>query len=119
MFVPFQIKPEIVPQGGKIIKLTACGVTVIDSHCFIPMPLSQLPKAFGLQELKKGYFPYLFYPPEGLDYIGPWPPSDTYDPNHMKNRAGFDEWYQQQRDQQFNFKEELLSYCHSDVDILR
>jgi hypothetical protein len=33
---------------------------MIDSINFLPSALSELPKMFGLEELKKGYFPHLF-----------------------------------------------------------
>jgi len=37
------------------------------------MFLAKLPKAFGLTELKKGYFPHLFNKTENRDYVGPLP----------------------------------------------
>ena len=33
-------------------------IRVLDSLNFLPMKLAALPKAFGLTELRKGYFPY-------------------------------------------------------------
>ena len=38
-----------VPTGGLNIRF-------LDSLNFLPMPLAQLPKSFGLEELKKGFF---------------------------------------------------------------
>ena len=35
-------------------------IKLIDSHNFIPMPLSKFPKTFGFTELHKGYFPHHF-----------------------------------------------------------
>ena len=34
-------------------------IKFLDSLNFLPMPLSKLPKSFGLKELKKGFFPHL------------------------------------------------------------
>ncbi len=34
--------------------LSACGIRVLDSLNFLPFPLSALPKAFNLKEMKKG-----------------------------------------------------------------
>ncbi len=71
---------------------------MIDSLNFLPMPLAKLLAAFGLRELKKGFFPYLFTP--GMDYIGPWPLAVTYNLDNMDTdlQKEFDEWYLQQID---------------------
>ncbi len=61
------IVPRIIPKGREVMVLCAEHVTVKDSLNFLPMPLSALPAAFGLKELKKGFFPYLVAP--GVDYI--------------------------------------------------
>nr|CAI5858649.1 unnamed protein product [Callosobruchus analis] len=54
------LKPELIIQGTKLLLLSVENVKFIDSLNYFPMPLSKLPKAFGLQGLKKGYFPHLF-----------------------------------------------------------
>ena len=46
---------------------------ILDFLNFLPMKLSAMPKAFNLTELKKGYYPYLFWPEEGFEYKGDWP----------------------------------------------
>ncbi len=48
------IAPKVVPKGREVMALTACGIRVLDSLNFLPFPLSALPKAFNLKELKKG-----------------------------------------------------------------
>ena len=47
----------------------------IDSLSFIPMKLANFPKIFGLDELRKGYFPHLFNKKENENYVRPIPPS--------------------------------------------
>lgn len=37
----------------------------------------------------------------------------------IEKRQEFESWYRKQQAKQFNFKEELISYCESDVDILK
>ena len=51
---------------------------------------------------------------------GAWPDKTFYDPGSMKPGAKkeFETWYQTVRNQKFNFKEELVSYCQTDVRIL-
>ena len=51
---------KIIYNGSKIMYMTVekdLHIKVIDSLNFLPMKLSKLPKAFGLKELKKGWFP--------------------------------------------------------------
>ncbi len=56
-----------------------------------------------------------------MNYIGDWPDAYFYDPANMKPamRDEFYKWHRQQQGKQFDYREELLSYCESDVDILR
>ena len=90
---------------------------------FLPMPLSAMPKSFGLNELKKGYWPYLANEPEFYTYEGPLLDKDFYCVSGMKSKAAtdFDRWYDDQVAQNylFNFRKELTDYCISDVAILR
>ena len=68
------------------------------TFCFLPFSLASFPKAFELVDLKKGFFPHLFNTPENQSYVGPIPPSDTYDPDSMNHdkRQEFLSWYQDQ-----------------------
>ena len=112
-------------RGAKIISLTVpmFNIKFIDSLNFIPMSLAKFPKTFGMRELCKGYFPHLFNKEENQNYVGPIPDADYYAPNAMKPevREAFLTWHKEQRDNGyiFNFKEEIIKYCRSDVDILR
>ena len=51
----------------EIPKLT---IKIIDSLNFIQQPLSSFPKTFGINQLKKGYFPHYFNKKCNQDYIG-------------------------------------------------
>ena len=119
------VKPTLIMNGAKIMEMRVPDVNVrfIDSLNFFPMPLSKLPKTFGMKELKKGYFPHFFNTEENQHYVGPIPDVEHYDPDGMKPEArdAFLTWYQEQQTKKvvFNMQEELVAYCRSDVDILR
>ena len=119
------VKYYVIMSGAKIVTLTVpmFNIRFIDSLNFIPMALANFPKTFGLDELRKGYFPHLFNKRENQNYIGPIPCEPYYTPNSMspKNRKAFQEWYKEQKDCDyvFDFAKEIKAYCTSDVDILR
>ena len=119
------VKYEVILRGAKILSLTIpmFNMKFIDSLNFIPMSLSKFPKTFGMTELCKGYFPHLFNKEENQDYIGPIPPVAYYAPNAMKPEAreAFLAWHKKQVEDNyvFHFKNEIVKYCRSDVDILR
>ena len=97
---------------------------MLDSLHFLPMALSQLPKSFGLKELKRGYFPHLYNSPQyeqDLDRVLPnLPDMHFYNVDNMRGgaKAKFMEWYVENKNKPFDFHTELLSYCRSDVNIL-
>ena len=111
---------EQVCNGGKIMQLNFDRIRFIDSLSFFQMPLSAFPKTFGLTKLKKGYFPHLFNRPENQDYIGQIPALHYYMPEvmSMSGRKAFETWHAQQTGT-FNFAEELVAYCESDVKLLK
>ena len=119
------IKYEIILRGAKILSMTIpmFNIKFIDSLNFIPMALSQFPKTFGKTQLCKGYFPHFFNKEENQNYIGPIPDVDYYSPKTMKPQAreAFLAWHQEQVESNyvFNFREEIVKYCRSDVAILR
>jgi hypothetical protein len=117
--------PDVIMCGAKILSMyiPMLKIKFIDSLSFIPMRQADFPKTFGLSELAKGYFPHLFNKTENQNYIGPLPPSPYYYPDGMSlmEREKFMEWHNGLKENSyvFNFQEEILSYCRSDVDILR
>ena len=119
------IKYDVILRGAKILSMTIpmFNMKFIDSLNFIPMSLSQFPKTFGKTELCKGYFPHLFNKEENQSYVGPIPPVPYYSPNTMKPEARetFLAWHKEQVENNyvFDFRNEIIKYCRSDVAILR
>jgi hypothetical protein len=85
------------------------------------MKLAKIPEAFGLEELTKGFLPHLFNTKENQNYKGPYPALKFfgYDSMSPNDRKKLSEWYTSKRSEVFNFQDEMLKYCRSDVDILR
>ena len=124
---------DVTFNGAKCVTLTTkpkqpkrtslkIDIKFIDSLNFIPMALARFPKTFGQDELCKGYFPHYFNKDENQDYVGPIPCQDDYGANYMKPEARekFMAWHQEQVENNyvFDFQQEILKYCRSDVDIL-
>ena len=109
--------------GAKVLSFKSGPVKFIDSLCFLAMPLASFASTFSLTELKKGFFPHLFNTPENQQYVGRIPDLEFYDPDGMmQNRKNeLLQWHAEQvrRNVQFNFKEELIAYCKSDVQLLK
>ena len=119
------VKYEVILRGAKILSMTIpmFNIKFIDSLNFIPTSLAKFPKTFGKTELCKGYFPHLFNKEENQNHVGPVPCQADYGANFMKPEARetFLAWHKEQRESGyvFDFKEEIVKYCRSDVDILR
>lgn len=113
-------EPSIIPNGTKIMSITYRCVKVIDSYSFLPVGLDKLPKMFGIKELKKGFFPHEFNRPENFDYVGSYPPKESYGYRFFSQEKmiEFDHWYASKHNEEFNFQNELESYCLSDVKVL-
>ena len=65
--------------------------------------------------------PHFFNTAKNLDYVGPHPEPKYYGADFTSGdkRSQFLDWYEEQKDQIFHSKEELLAYCMDDVNILR
>ena len=107
-------------MGAKVLTFKCGPITFKDSLCFLPFPLSAFLATFGIQELKKGYFPHGFNTPKHQDHVGSIPDKKYFDPDGMKekDREEFEKWYGKQRGE-YIFKTELLDYCKSDVALLK
>ncbi|OOY49400.1 hypothetical protein BOV97_12840 [Solemya velum gill symbiont] len=119
------IRPsKIIYNGSKIMYLDVgkgLNIKVLDSLNFLPMKLAALPKAFGLRELRKGHFPHFFNTKVNQEYMGSYPEPKYYGVDFMgvKEREEFFAWYDTVKNDAFHFRNEMLEYCRSDVDILR
>ncbi|KAG1651986.1 putative DNA polymerase [Nymphon striatum] len=117
------IKPEVIFTGSKIMLLhvrRGLNIRLIDSLNFMKMGLKDLPKCFGLTGSKKGDFPHLFNRTENQNYKGKYPDLKYYNTGSMKSteREHFLKWYEEVKDETFDFKKELVAYCLNDVEIL-
>ena len=116
---------DIIYRGAKSLSMTVpmFNIKFIDSINFIPMSLAKFPKTFGQDELCKGYFPHMFNKEENQNYIGPMPCQNDYGVNFMKpgEREAFIAWHDEQvaNNYRYDFREEIIKYCRSDVDIMR
>ena len=74
-------------------------IKVLDSLNFLPMALSKIPKALGLQELKKGFFPHFFNREENQHFIGAYPDTVFYGCDYMnkQDREHFLKWYKRRK----------------------
>ena len=119
------IKPYCIYNGAKIMfmEIPKLSIRFIDSLNFLQMPLKSFPKTFGVSELKKGYFPHYFNKECNKNFVGLIPSKKHYGYNQMKpdERLKFLKWYEERVSENyvFDFKNEILEYCRSDVDILR
>ena len=89
------LKLDQLANGTKILSLSFAGLKFLDSLSFLRMALSSFPKAFGLCELKNGFFSHFFNVKEHEHYIGPILTRDYYDPEGMSTtrKAEFEEWH--------------------------
>lgn len=118
------IKASHIYNGSKLLyaKLqNGTGIRLVDSLNFLPMALSKLPKAFGIEGVKKGWFPHFFNTMNNQNYEGPYPNIQHYGADSMmsEEKEKFLQWHATQAGKTFIFKDEILSYCKSDVNILR
>ena len=109
-------------RGNKIVTAVINNdLKLIDSYAFVAHALAKFPSIFNIAE--EGFFPHIFNRPEFWEYIGPIPHWLYYDPDtfHPAKREEFFKWYDEQVKSEsiFDFKQEMISYCHSDVQLLR
>jgi len=118
--LPTDSVPIPLVVGNKFLSINFNGILWLDSASFIPMPLSSFPKSFGINELKKGFFPHAFNIPENQSYVGPYPEKAFYQPEHfsIEKKIEFDQFYTETLGKIFDFKKEFLDYCKSDVKLL-
>jgi len=114
---------EQLRNGCKLLEVKHDNIRFIDSLSFFQMPLSAFPKTFGLTEVKKCYFPHKFNTPDNQEYVGPIPAMDYYmaEATSPKGRQEFEKWHKEQHHIQvvFDFQKELVTYCESDVCLLK
>lgn len=118
--LPIDPRPSVVVNGSKILSIRFKKVSLIDSYSFIPISLASFPNAFGISELRKGFFPHLFNTKSNQLYVGAYPDKKFYGTKFfLKSQlAEFENWYEKVKFDIFDFQKELKAYCWSDVDLL-
>ena len=112
--------PKFLMIGHKFLKIEYNNIIILDSFSYLQMSLSQFSKTFDLEEIK-GYFPHFFNTKENQLYSGIGLPSIEmygYDNMSVKERLKFKEWYDRNKQNNFNMYQELVKYCESDVNLL-
>ena len=114
---------KLLTQGAKVMSFETGNLVFKDSMNFFNTNLDKFPATFNLQELHKGYVPHAFNRAENFSYRGVYPLADQYCPDDMleKKREKFLTWHAQKirENAVFDFQEELLRYCESDVQLLK
>ena len=122
----YQQQREITEQltvGAKVLSFRSGPIKFIDSLCFLPMPLASFSSTFNLTELKKGFSLRLLNTPDRQQYMGRIPDFEFYDPKGMmeKKKQELECWHSDQVHQNvvFDFHQEMVEYCQSDVALLK
>ena len=91
-------KPELILNGIKIVSMKIEHMLIIDSVSYLPMPLRNLPVAFGLS-VTKSWYPHYFNTNKNLNYVGPIPDVSYYGVDEVGLSEGgeFITWYEGQR----------------------
>ena len=89
---------DIMATGTKMLHFKHKHLTFKDSLCFLNMPLTNFTRTFRLKELKKGWFPHKFSKLENLDYEGPIPSLQFFDPAQMnkEKKEECETWHAEQ-----------------------
>ena len=97
------------------MEIPKLSIRFIDSLNFLQMPLKSFPKTFGMNELKKGYFPHYFDKTYNKNYVGSMPSKKHYSYNQMKpdERTKFLRWYDDRVSENyvFDIQREIIEYC--------
>ena len=110
--------PELILNGLKIVSMKIHHIQVLDSVFYMPMPLRNLPEAFGLKAFKSWY-PHYFNTKAYIDYVGPMPAIE-YNGVEMSEgeRREFMAWYNEQKVKVFDNRHVIEQYCQNDVTVL-
>ena len=114
---------DIIGTGTKMLHLTHKNLVFKDSLSFLNMALTNFSNTFGLEQLKKGWFPHTFSKLENLQYEGKIPALHYYEPQYMDKdeKKACEDWHAEEvaKGEVWNFKKGLLEYCKSDVKLLK
>lgn len=123
---------KFVMEGCTIKQAKIKNVVLRDTFLHLKSSLDKLPSMLGITDEhfrnkygaapKKLYFPYPFCTDNTLEYEGPIPALDFYQPErkHPKERKELEKWHAQQKTQgvTWNLKDEYLKYFPMDLNLL-
>lgn len=134
LLVDFLESADVVPKnmieiGSKYLEVSfqnpySSKSTIVfrDSLNHLQARLKDLPGMFGLDPaiVKKGYFPYLFNTPQNQNYRGAIPPRSMFGTESFSASAlaDFEQWYESRRGHEYDLKQEMVTYCENDVEVL-
>jgi hypothetical protein len=125
-FIQARVKTNDVVNGNTFYSITyrmnaKVRIRFVDSYKFMPFPLREFPKAFGFDNVVKGYFPYRFLTREHLNYIGPMPAPEWFDFGKMRERERVEaeRWYEEHKDDIIDLRKMCIEYCKDDVQVLQ
>ena len=98
MLRKFNITPQVVMNGNKILCMKMLNITVLEYYLFFCNSLKKLPKILNIDlGCEKGFHPYFF---SDLNYVGPIVNKKYFDISCMDDdeRVKFEEWYESKRD---------------------
>lgn len=117
-----KVTRDPILKGTKIIRMEVGEIRFMDSLLFFNMPLSKLPKAYGLTNVMKGDFPFGVLKDWPLDTVtDQWPSIEYYSADWKKpnEKEELQEWLARiPAGTIFDLKKELLQYCHNDAAIV-
>ena len=133
--------PKVVFDGASVVQIKTFEGRLIfmDSLRFLTMRLKDMPKTFGVQEAKKGFFPYRLNNREYWDKVIALPSKEDFEVQFMSNKdkVEFETWYNnniyqvfmrvqeeyqnglRHDDLWYDIFEENEAYCRDDVRVLR
>lgn len=125
------ICPQIIKKGEKLYQVSIrrrkehiANTIFRDTFNWIPLKLSKMPKALGLEVEDKGWFPHSYNRHENLfTQLPNLPPYDAYGAETMMEEGAFNfqHWYYANaiaKRTPFCLKDALEEYCMQDVAIL-
>ena len=129
-----QMVAQKIQRGTRIMNLyyTELDVTFKDSLCFIPSALRDMPNNFGVEELRKGFFPHKLMTVEymkqsSLSNFKVMKPSQDFFPGDFRvGKAGREEKKEldiflkgfYEGDNVWDLKKDAIEYCISDTFLL-
>jgi hypothetical protein len=110
---------NVLTNGLSLLKFRVRNFTFLDSINFFPSRLSDLPKAFGLEDAK-GFFPHMYTAIGYGKILESIPEKEYFGVQIMneKTRREFEEWYDSiYKNLPYDFNREMEKYCKNDVKI--